>query len=53
MVNQSQYLLSLQASRTFPVPRPIARITTSCHNALVERIYTQEITRAGYFRRSC
>ena len=45
--------LSLQPSPAFPVPRPIARITTWCHNALVGRIYPQGIIRAGYFRRSC
>jgi hypothetical protein len=32
MLNHLRHLLSLQPS---PVPRPIARITTWCHNALV------------------
>jgi hypothetical protein len=42
MVNHLHYLLPLQLSPYLPVPRPIARITTWCHNALVGRIYPQE-----------
>jgi RNA polymerase sigma-70 factor, ECF subfamily len=50
MVSHSSYLLCLQPS---PYPRPIAPISTWCHNALLGCVYSRGITRAGNCRCHC
>ena len=52
MVNQLRPTLFLPPSAYPSYPRPIARISTWCHNALVGRICPRG-TCAGNFRRSC